>query len=74
VRAPSEVPPDVRAVTASEPAPEPAQAPNAAPAVLPLTGAAASREATAGGGLALSLGGLAVLGGAGRRKRRRTGA
>jgi hypothetical protein len=35
------------------------------------TGAATSRAGTAGGGLALALGGFAVMGGAGRRKRRR---
>src|SRR5207302_1478218 len=47
-------------------------APQAAPAELPRTGAAAARTGTAGGGLALCLGGLAVIGGAGRRTRRRT--
>jgi hypothetical protein len=46
--------------------------PVAAPAgELPRTGGSATRVGTAGGGLTLALGGLAVIGGAGRRSRRR---
>jgi hypothetical protein len=67
VRIPAAVPTDVGAVTASAPPPE------AKPAELPRTGAAASRQTTAGGGLALSLGGLAVMGATAGRRRRRTG-
>jgi LPXTG cell wall anchor motif len=71
-RGPTEVPAEVAGATATRPAPSPA--PQAAPAAeLPRTGAASARTGTAGGGLALSLGGLAVMGGAGRRRRRRTG-
>jgi len=78
--APTEVPTEVGAVTASAPAPTPvlaaapAPAPQAKPAELPRTGAAASRRTAAGGGLALSLGGLAVMGAATGRRRRRPGA
>jgi hypothetical protein len=38
---------------------------------LPRTGATATRVGTAGGGLTLALGGFALIGGAGRRSRRR---
>jgi len=74
--APARLPTEVAGVTASRPAASPAPAPAptvAAAPELPRTGSAASRTGTAGGGLALSLGGLAVMGGAGRRKRRQTG-
>jgi hypothetical protein len=71
-RAPSAVPAEVAGVTITRPGPDPAaRAPLAAPAELPRTGSAAARTGTAGGGLALSLGGLAVIGGSGRRRRRR---
>jgi len=68
--------PDVAGITTGQPSPKaaPAPAPAVAPAAeLPRTGSAAGRTGTAGGGLVLCLGGLAVMGGAGRR-RRRTGA
>jgi hypothetical protein len=73
-RAPAEVPSQVAGITTSRPATPPPAAPVApAPtAELPRTGAASSRAGTAGGGLALALGGFAVMGGAGRRKRRPT--
>ena len=76
-RAPAEVPAQIPAEVAGAnvtkpgtPAPAPAVAPSGE---LPRTGAAASRVGTAGGGLTLALGGLAVIGGAGRRNRRRPG-
>jgi len=69
-RAPTEPPAEVAGITATRPAPAPAATP-APPAELPRTGSAAARTGTAGGGLALSLGGLAVIGGSGRRRRRR---
>jgi hypothetical protein len=70
-RAPTEVPAQVAGVTVTPPG-TPAPASDPAPAAeLPRTGAAATRAASAGGGLALSLGGLAFIGGAGRRGRRR---
>jgi hypothetical protein len=77
VRTPTEVPPEVKAVTATAPEPTPAPAVNPAPAAnpdaeLPRTGATGTRPGSAGGGLALTLGGLAVIGGAGRRRRRPT--
>ena len=74
--APGRVPTDVAGTTAGQPAPPPTRAPAVGPAPaaeLPRTGSAGSRSGTAGAGLALSLGGLAVMGGAGRRTRRRTG-
>src|SRR5581483_8472324 len=76
-RATSEAPAQVAGITLGRPAPTvapapaPATPPAAAPAGLPRTGSAATRTGTAGGGLALSLGGLAVIGGSGRRRRRR---
>ena len=75
-RVPTEVPAEVAGITATQPAPvatsPAAPAPATAPAAeLPRTGSAAARTGTAGGGLALSLGGLAVIGGSGRRRRRR---
>jgi LPXTG-motif cell wall-anchored protein len=76
-RAPAEVPAEVAGSNLSRPAPAPAPAPAAevAPvAELPRTGASATQVGTAGGGLTLALGGLAVIGGAGRRSRRRLGA
>jgi hypothetical protein len=74
-RAPVDLPAEVAGVTVSRPvpAPAPAPAPQAKPAELPRTGAAASRRTTAGGGLALSFGGLAVMGASAGRRRRRTG-
>ena len=75
--APARIPTQVGGITAGQPVPPltPAPAPAARPAAeLPRTGSAGSRSGTAGAGLALSLGGLAVMGGAGRRTRRRTGA
>jgi hypothetical protein len=74
------IPTEVAGITAGRPAPTltpapaPAPAPAAAPAELPRTGSGAGRTGTAGGGLALCLGGLAVMGGSGRRTRRRTSA
>jgi hypothetical protein len=74
VRAPTEV----GGITASQPAPAPLAAPAATPgpalvseAELPRTGSPVTGLATAGGGLSLTFGGLAVMGGAGRRNRRR---
>lgn len=73
---PAEVPPEVRGVTASNPSdqgtgtPQPAAA--APAAELPRTGSA-GRAGAAGGGLFLALGGLAVIGGAGRSRRRSMG-
>jgi len=79
--APGRAPTDVGGITAGQPSPPRISAPAVAPAPpvapareLPRTGSAGSRTGTAGAGLALSLGGLAVMGGAGRRTRRRTGA
>ncbi|HYT39123.1 MAG TPA: hypothetical protein VEN99_06410 [Acidimicrobiia bacterium] len=74
-RAPSEVPTQVGGITASQPGAVPGAQVAPAPAAaeeLPRTGAASSRAATTGGGLALALGGFAVMGGAGRRRRRST--
>jgi len=75
------LPTEVGGITASKPSPAPLQpAPAAAPAPdpavagtaeLPRTGSPLTQLVTAGGGLMLSLGGLAVMGGAGRRSRRR---
>jgi hypothetical protein len=74
-RAPAEVPAEVAGSNVSRPAPAPAPGPEVAPvAELPRTGASATRVGTAGGGLTLALGGLAVIGGSGRRTRRRTAA
>lgn len=71
-RAPAEVPAEVAGSNVSRPAPAPAPAPEVAPVgELPRTGPTATRLGTAGGGLTLALGGLAVIGGAGRRARRR---
>ena len=71
-RAPAEVPTDVGGITASQPGSKPGT--EVAPGgELPRTGAASSRAGTAGGGLALTLGGFALMGGSGRRNRRRTG-
>jgi hypothetical protein len=73
---PAEVPTEVRGITASNPAdqgtgtPQPAAA--APAAELPRTGSA-GRAGAAGGGLFLALGGLAVIGGAGRSRRRSMG-
>lgn len=73
--APADLPAEVAGVTVSRPlpAPAPAPAPQGKPAELPRTGAAAGRRTTAGGGLALSFGGLAVMGATAGRRRRRTG-
>ena len=68
------VPTEVSGITAGQPSPPltPAPAPAVAPvAELPRTGAAGSRNGAAGGGLALGLGGLAVMGGSGRRRTHR---
>jgi hypothetical protein len=62
----SALPTVVAGITATRPAPGPADV----PPELPRTGSAVTRTGTAGGGLALSLGGLAVIGGSGRRRRR----
>jgi hypothetical protein len=73
-RAPAEVPAQVAGENVARPAPAPAPAPppEVAPvAELPRTGPEATRLGTAGAGLSLALGGLAVIGGAGRRTRRR---
>jgi hypothetical protein len=72
-RLPAEVPSQVAGITTAQPLTPPPAAPVApAPAAeLPRTGAAATRTGTAGGGLALALGGMAVMGGAGRRRRGR---
>jgi len=74
---PARVPAEVAGVQASQPAPAPlTPAPAAAPALagnaeLPRTGSVFTHLATAGGGLTLTLGGLSVMGGAGRRRTRR---
>jgi LPXTG-motif cell wall-anchored protein len=74
-RVPAEVPAEVAGSNVSRPAPavpDPAAATQPAPvAELPRTGASGADVGTAGGGLMLALGGLAVIGGAGRRTRRR---
>jgi hypothetical protein len=70
-RAPADVPAEVAGSNVARPAPA-APAPEVAPvAELPRTGASATRVGTAGGGLTLAFGGLALIGGAGRRSRRR---
>jgi hypothetical protein len=76
-RTPAEVPAQVAGSNVSQPAPGPA-APAPAPAAevapiaeLPRTGSPLARVGSAGGGLILALGGLALIGGAGRRPRRR---
>lgn len=65
------IPTEVGGIQTSKPSPaplEPAPALAAAPAAeLPRTGAPLTQLASAAGGLTLSLGGLAVIGGAGRR-------
>ena len=76
-RTPAELPAEVAGSNASRPAPAPAAVPDPAvspAAELPRTGATATRVGTAGGGLTLALGGLALIGGSGRRTRRRLGA
>jgi hypothetical protein len=70
-----QIPTEVGGITASKPAPAPlAPAPSTpalAPAAeLPRTGSPITDLATAGGGLSLTLGGLSVIGAAGRRRRR----
>jgi hypothetical protein len=72
-RAPAEVPSQVAGSDVSRPAPaNPLTAPEVAPgAELPRTGGSTVDVGAAGGGLTLALGGLAVIGGAGRRTRRR---
>ena len=69
------VPTEVGGVTASKPAPAPLQPAPAGPVVapggeLPRTGSPITDLAAAGGGLSLTLGGLSVIGAAGRRRRR----
>jgi hypothetical protein len=69
-------PTEVGGITASQPSPaplRPAEPAVASAAELPRTGSVVSRRATAGGGLGLTLGGLAMIGGAARRIRRRIG-
>ena len=68
-------PAEVGGITASQPAPAPLQPAPAGPAVapggeLPRTGSPITDLAAAGGGLSLTLGGLSVIGAAGRRRRR----
>jgi hypothetical protein len=71
-RTPAAVPAEVAGDNVGRPLLAPATGPAVAPAAeLPRTGASATRVGTAGGGLTLALGGLAVIGGAGRRSRRR---
>jgi hypothetical protein len=74
-----EVPTEVGGITASNPSDPGSGAPPAAlpatadpAAELPRTGSAAGRAGAVGGGMFLALGGLAVMGGAGRSKRRLT--
>ena len=70
--APTDAPAQVAGVTVSRTEPAPAPVPAlAAAAELPRTGPVVTQLAAAGGGLTLALGGLAVIGGAGRRTRRR---
>jgi hypothetical protein len=70
-RTPADAPAEVAGANVSRPAPAPATpAPVAPAAELPRTGAP-GRVGTAGGGLTLAIGGLALIGGAGRRTRRR---
>jgi hypothetical protein len=69
------IPTEVGGITASKPAPAPLQTAPAAPAAapageLPRTGSPMINLASAGGGLSLTLGGLSVIGAAGRRRRR----
>jgi hypothetical protein len=73
LRTPAAGPAEVVGSNLWRPAPGPAApAQQLAPAAeLPRTGAPATRVGTAGGGLTLALGGLALIGGAGRRSRRR---
>ncbi|HYH50812.1 MAG TPA: hypothetical protein VEG38_14805 [Acidimicrobiia bacterium] len=74
------VPTEVGGITATQPtpapltpAPGPAPAPAVAPvAELPRTGSPLTALAAAGGGLTLTFGGFAIMGGAGGRTRRRT--
>jgi hypothetical protein len=70
-----EIPTEVGGIQASKPSPaplQPAPVPAMGPAAeLPRTGTPLPQLASAGGGLMLSLGGLAFIGGAGRRTRRR---
>jgi hypothetical protein len=73
-RAPADVPAEVAGgnVTRSDPAPAPAPAPAVAPvAELPRTGHSFAQVGAASAGLTLALGGLALIGGAGHRARRR---
>lgn len=75
-RAPAEVPAEVAGGNVARPGQTPAPDPAVAPVgELPKTGpATAIQVAAASGGLTLTFGGLAVIGGAGRRIRRRIGA
>lgn len=73
------VPSEVGGITATQPSPAPltpapaAPAPAVAPvAELPRTGSPVTALMAASGGLTLTFGGFAVMGGAGRRTRRRT--
>ena len=70
------IPTEVGGITATQPSPAPlvpAPVPAARPAAeLPRTGSPVTALMTASGGLTLTLGGFAVMGGAGRRTRRRT--
>lgn len=70
-RTPAEIPAEVAGTNTSAPGtPAPAAAPTGE---LPRTGGSATRAGTTGGGATLALGGLAVMGGARRRNRRRPG-
>jgi hypothetical protein len=71
-------PAEVGGITASQPAPAPLAPAPSTPAVapageLPRTGSPVTDLAAASGGLSLMLGGLSVIGAAGRRNRRRRG-
>jgi hypothetical protein len=71
-RAPAEVPAEVPAQVAGSNVARPAPAPAPAPmAELPRTGHSFARVGAASAGLTMALGGLALMGGAGRRHRRR---
>jgi hypothetical protein len=73
-RAPAEVPAQVAGSNVARPAPAPAPAPAAQPAPmaeLPRTGHSFAQVGAASAGLTLALAGLALIGGAGRRHRRR---
>lgn len=73
-RTPTEVPAQVAGSNVSRPAPAPAPAPAVASvAELPRTGHSFARVGAASAGLTLALGGLALIGGSGRHRRRLAG-